>query len=285
MSSKVTKTCFIIMPITTPKDLVETYNNDPDHFEHVMEVLFIPAVEAAGLKPIKPIAKGSDLIQGGIIKNIQTADMVLCDMSILNANVFFELGMRTAINQPVALVLDTATSRAPFDLSMINHHKYNHELRAWELDDQVRKLKVHLEDCLKNAEEGNSLWNHLGVTIRADPLEGKPGTESQFELINRQLEDLRKRVSRQEPMHFSFGSTSLPLGSGSTESMKELAKDVIFLTEALGIRASILPLASNELLVSVLNADKLPTNAISELERAAMELGVKKGIPVKITFS
>ena len=250
-----------------------------------MEVLFIPAVEAAGLKPIKPIAKGSDLIQGGIIKNIQTADMVLCDMSILNANVFFELGMRTAINQPVALVLDTATSRAPFDLSMINHHKYSHELRAWELDDQVRKLKVHLEDCLKNAEEGNSLWNHLGVTIRADPLEGKPGTESQFELINRQLEDLRKRVSRQDPMHFSFGSTLLPLGPGSTESMRELAKEIIFLTEELGVRASILPLASNELLVSVPNADKLPTNTIGELERAAMELGAKRGIPVNITFS
>jgi len=42
------KTCFIVMPITTPESLYSNYNGDEDHFIHVMDCLFIPAIEAAG---------------------------------------------------------------------------------------------------------------------------------------------------------------------------------------------------------------------------------------------
>ena len=124
------KSCFIIMPISTPEDLVDSYKGDEDHFKHVLETLFVPAVKAAGLDPKLPISKGSEVIHGDIIKNIQSADMLLCDMSALNLNVFFELGMRTATNRPVALVKDSATAAEiiPFDLKIINHHTYASEL-------------------------------------------------------------------------------------------------------------------------------------------------------------
>ena len=56
--------CFIIMPITTPNDKLEDYNNDKDHFKHVLDHLFIPAIEKAGFEPKSPITKGSSLIQG-----------------------------------------------------------------------------------------------------------------------------------------------------------------------------------------------------------------------------
>jgi hypothetical protein len=35
-------TCFVAMPMTTPAALVDGYDNDPDHFLHVLEHLFIP---------------------------------------------------------------------------------------------------------------------------------------------------------------------------------------------------------------------------------------------------
>ena len=88
------KTCFIIMPITTPEELIPRFKNDKNHFLHVLENLFVPAIEKADFKSIKPIAKGSDLIHAEIIKNLNVADLVLCDMSILNPNVFFEYGIR-----------------------------------------------------------------------------------------------------------------------------------------------------------------------------------------------
>jgi hypothetical protein len=38
--------CFIVMPITTPEALVSVYGSDREHFHHVLEHLFVPAVDA-----------------------------------------------------------------------------------------------------------------------------------------------------------------------------------------------------------------------------------------------
>jgi hypothetical protein len=93
--------CFIISPISTPDELAGRYGDDKDHFRHVIEELMMPAAEMAGYVPRSPIARGSDLIHAEIVRQLETADVVLCDISTLNANVFFELGIRTAIDKPV----------------------------------------------------------------------------------------------------------------------------------------------------------------------------------------
>lgn len=51
--------------------------------------------------------------------------MVLCDMSQNNPNVFFELGVRTSVNKPVALVRCDEDSPIPFDVSGVNTHTYD----------------------------------------------------------------------------------------------------------------------------------------------------------------
>ena len=105
--------CFIIMPITTPEHMVPSYHNDRDHFQHVLEVLFTPAVEAAGYQMIPPNVDGSEVIQAEIVERLINSDLVLCDISGFNPNVFVELGMRTALNKPVALVRDSLVEKLP----------------------------------------------------------------------------------------------------------------------------------------------------------------------------
>jgi len=119
------KHCFIIMPITTPDNMVDQYEHSggKDHFKHVLDCLFVPAVKEAGYEPIPPTTKGSDIIHAGIIQNLETADLVLCDMSSLNPNVFFEFGIRTSLNKPVCVVKDDLTKKVPFDTGIINHHE------------------------------------------------------------------------------------------------------------------------------------------------------------------
>jgi len=97
-------TCFIITPITTPEPFVSKYKGDDHHFTHVLDHLFIPALRILSIEPIPPSTKGSEIIHGEIIRNLESADLVLCDMSILNPNVFFELGIRTALNKPVCMI-------------------------------------------------------------------------------------------------------------------------------------------------------------------------------------
>src|SRR5262245_30404025 len=105
--------CFIIMPISTPKLLLPAYRGDENHFLHVLDHLFVPAIEKAGLSPVSPRVIGGDVIHATIVKNIEQSDLVLCDMSSLNPNVFFELGIRTAVDKPACMVVDDITTDVP----------------------------------------------------------------------------------------------------------------------------------------------------------------------------
>ena len=160
MSTAKKQTCFIIMPITTPGYMKEEYRDGENHFKHVLDCLIIPSVEKAGFVPITPKVVGAELIHADIIKNLETADLVLCDMSCLNPNVFFEFGIRTALNKPICLVKDDLTLKVPIDTNIINNHTYKSKLDPWELDDQIKSLAEHIEESLKRNEGINSLWKY-----------------------------------------------------------------------------------------------------------------------------
>ena len=46
-------TCFVIMPITTPHESMQLYGGDHDHFEHVLDHLFAPAIELANFELVR----------------------------------------------------------------------------------------------------------------------------------------------------------------------------------------------------------------------------------------
>jgi hypothetical protein len=188
-------TCFIIMPITVRKDLVSEYHGGEAHFGHVLRHLFTPAVEGAGYKPISPKAKGSEMIHGEIITNLQTADLVLCDMSTLNANVFMELGIRTSLNQPVCLVKDDKTAFVPFDTTVLNHHTYNCLLDPWVIEKEVPTLADHIAASAKTCAGSNPLWKYFGLTASARAPEA--GTvDDKMALLTAQIERLTRTMER-----------------------------------------------------------------------------------------
>ena len=186
--------CFIIMPVSTPEMMVDDYGRDKDHFRHVLDHLFLPAVRSAGLDPILPTAEGSQLIHAEIVKNLETADLVLCDMSILNPNVFFELGIRTALNKPVCLVRDNLTELVPFDMSIVNNHTYQSSLVPWVIESELRNLTAHIQKSHKSSPDANALWSYFSMTLRAEPEEGKSGIEGKVDYLNLQMEGLRRQI-------------------------------------------------------------------------------------------
>src|SRR3954469_15870026 len=140
------------MPLTTPPTALDAYSGDPDHFLHVLDYLFAPAVADAGYELVRPVVRGADLIHAEIIKNLEEAELVLCDVSQLNANVFFELGIRTALDRPVAMVKDDKTATYPFDTTMINYHSYDSSLAPWMLQEEIKALAQHLADTVNRAD-------------------------------------------------------------------------------------------------------------------------------------
>ena len=192
------KTCFIIMPITTPKDLVERYDNDADHFKHVLEHLHIPAVESAGYEPIPPIAQGADLIHAEIIRNLETSDLVLCDISTLNPNVFFELGVRTSLNKPVCYVKDEFTKKIPFDTGILNHKEYHSTIRAWDIKVDIPTIAEHLQTSFERSKNENTLWRHFGIRSKAKSYERKEGEDGKFGEIMFVLDNIQERIDSLE---------------------------------------------------------------------------------------
>jgi len=188
------KNCFIIMPITTPESLLSTYRDDPKHFKHVLECLFIPAIEKAGFTPQPPTAQGSDLIHAEIIKHLESAEIVLCDMSTLNPNVFFEFGIRTSLNKPVCVVKDELTTQVPFDTGIQFYQEYNSKLEPWNLNDEIELITKHLTTSVERSKGENTIWKYLGFKSEAVPSKDAIDTDSKLEYITYQLDSLRNKI-------------------------------------------------------------------------------------------
>lgn len=197
--------CFIVMPISVPEEQLGQYRDGADHFTHVLTCLHIPAVQRAGFEAIPPISDGSELIHAEIIDKLEKSEHVLCDMSCLNPNVFFEWGIRTSLNKPVAVVRDELVKKVPFDAGILNHVDYNSAIEAWDLEDQITKLAEHIRTAFDKSDGKNALWKHFGTKmaslVEAVPYKSDNLSADSLELIlehveslGRQFGELRKAV-------------------------------------------------------------------------------------------
>src|SRR4051812_35425601 len=113
--------CFVVMPFGVKADPAGVSID----FDVVYEQVLRPAVEAAGLKPIR----ADEEEVGGIIHKPMFERLILCeyavaDLTLANANVYYELGIRHAI-RPYSTVLAFANGiRLPFDLGPMRGTPY-----------------------------------------------------------------------------------------------------------------------------------------------------------------
>ena len=205
------------MPVSTSEAAAQLYGGDTDHFTHILDHLFVPAISEAGFTAIPPIAQGADVIQAEIIKNLETADLVLCDISTLNPNVFFELGCRTALNKPVCYVKDDLTLRIPFDTGIINHYTYNSLLAPWILKEEIVDLAKHIVSSAERSGNRNMLWQYFGLRSTAHAAATDSPEASRLEYLVMQVEALRKTLDEQSSQTFfplsSFGYSATSPGA------------------------------------------------------------------------
>lgn len=187
--------CFVIMPISTPITSLADYGGDAEHFRHVLDHLFEPAVTQAGFAMHPPSSRGSDLIHAEIVRRLETSALVLCDMSMLNPNVFFELGIRTAVDKPICLVRDDKTERIPFDTGILNTETYDSSLAPWKLPGEIDKLAAHLAESYKRSDSRNTLWRYFGLTSRAS-FEGPDSSSSddKLDFLLSEMASIKRRI-------------------------------------------------------------------------------------------
>lgn len=94
--------------------------------------IFRPALESEGYE----VTRSDDLflprpIIEDIQESIRNADLILCEMTGRNPNVFYELGLAHAIGKPAILISNTRND-VPFDLHHVRAIFYNPSEVGWE---------------------------------------------------------------------------------------------------------------------------------------------------------
>ena len=117
--------CFVIMPFGKKKsDTGEVIDFDEIYKELIRKAAVSAGLDAADIKRGDE-AGVSGLVQKNMINEIATADVCIVDLSLLNANVFYELGVRHALRRRVTVLIKHEMFRLPFNIGGMRTISYN----------------------------------------------------------------------------------------------------------------------------------------------------------------
>jgi hypothetical protein len=145
---------FIIMPFskTTPEHTDEYWTN---HYEHLLK----PSIQGISDLPVeRSKAVRTDILRD-IIKNLIFSQIVIADITDLNANVLWELGVRQSFKDGTIIIAEEGTPK-PFDISikgiirypkLATDPKYHSQLSQFKDD-----LMAAITDCIQNPNTHDS---------------------------------------------------------------------------------------------------------------------------------
>lgn len=133
-------TCFIMMPFAPPLG---------DYYSKIYE----PAIRKAGLNPVRADNDifGTGKIIDQIWAGINSAKVLIAELTSRNANVFYELGLAHALKKPVVLVSSNEAD-VPFDLQHIRVIYYDVHDPFWG-QKLIDKVAENILSALKNPDE------------------------------------------------------------------------------------------------------------------------------------
>ena len=133
-------TCFVVMPFAPPIG---------GYFQHIYE----PAIKKAGLRPIRADTDifGTGKIIDQIWTGINSAKVLVAELTTRNPNVFDELGLAHALEKPVVLISSNSED-VPFDLKHIRVIYYDVTDPFWG-GTKFEKVAENILSALRNPEE------------------------------------------------------------------------------------------------------------------------------------
>jgi len=135
---------FIVRPFG-PKDVVLGGAAASINFDLVEEVLILPALKGAGIEggtTVEIVEQGN--IREDMFRLLVTSDIVVADVSIHNANVFYELGIRHGLRESKTFLLRANIDTYPFDLATDRYLVYDPKRPATAIKELTRALKATL---------------------------------------------------------------------------------------------------------------------------------------------
>lgn len=132
-----TDTCFVMQPFAAPLG---------DYYATIYE----PAIEKAGLKSVRADDEifGTGKIIDQIWSGINSARVLVAELTMRNANVFYELGLAHALRKPVILVSSNKED-VPFDIGHVRVIYYDVNDPFWGTR-LIEKIAENILQALKD---------------------------------------------------------------------------------------------------------------------------------------
>jgi len=187
-------TCFVIMPFGEKTDA----DGRVIDFNDIYKGLIKPAVE--GVTEFKINCVRCDeihepgIIQEKMIRSIQEAEVVVADLSTLNPNVFWELGVRHALARGVTVLIRSGDVKIPFDVRDIDVILYN-PARLSELQRTQETIREYITQGLRLFKTDSPVYKHLpNLSVSGDARELTEVQKCRFEL--QRLKERLKKENR-----------------------------------------------------------------------------------------
>jgi len=120
-------------------------------FDEVYSTLIAPALQKAGCVPFRADQEeGAGDIRTDMFFELVTADAIVADISILNANVYYELGVRHGVTPRGVFMIHGGWGKPPFDIASDRRFEYNGKLFLPDAKNPRGRIRIRAVDVREN---------------------------------------------------------------------------------------------------------------------------------------
>jgi hypothetical protein len=216
------KLCFVVGPIGEEDSDVRIHSDWL--LEEIIEPVMAEHRDFTVQRADKIAAPG--LIDAQVIEALLSADLVIADITTLNPNAFYEIGIRHMHQRPI-IHMHEAGEKIPFDISIYRSIKFSRkrpsDIRAARRD-LSEAVKAVLEDDYQVENPVTKVRGRIKLEEHATP---------EVKVLLDDVAALRSRVAnleeRGEPLNFStasLSSSSMLVELASDADPEEVARDI-----------------------------------------------------------
>lgn len=145
MGSQKKISCFVIMPFGEKTDVGGEVINFNDVYEYIIKDVVENRLKLNCIRSDEITEAG--WIQRDMLEHIIQDDVVVVDITTLNPNVFYELGVRHALRQFVTVLIRKKGTKIPFNIRGLRMIEYDLDIK------NASKAKDDIENFIRRGLE------------------------------------------------------------------------------------------------------------------------------------
>uniref|UniRef100_UPI002148D5AA tetratricopeptide repeat-containing protein n=1 Tax=Tahibacter caeni TaxID=1453545 RepID=UPI002148D5AA len=185
--------CFVVMPFGVRETAAAPPAPARVNFDLLWEQALQPALEDLGYRTLRADQDVGTLIINEMLERLYYSDLVIADISIPNANAYYEVGVRHAARHDGCVLIAASWARPVFDLAQIRRIDYDHPHEAVDAD-AAQKIIATLRDQVARHRHAATPFHSVVPGYRAP----QPDEARARELANylEAFEELRAQIAQ-----------------------------------------------------------------------------------------